>query len=82
MSELFGLVLTVQRGFKQAGVQSLLVSLWSVNDRSTSIFMNHFYLHLLQGKSRKESWRGAVEAVREAYPSPYYWAPFILLDGQ
>ncbi|WP_369695728.1 CHAT domain-containing protein, partial [uncultured Helicobacter sp.] len=31
------------RGFKQAGVNSLLVSLWSVNDKSTAAFMSAFY---------------------------------------
>lgn len=75
---IFGL----QRGFKQAGVQSLLVSLWSVNDRSTSIFMQSFYHHLRNGYSRYESWRKAVESVRKEYPDPYFWAPFIILDAK
>lgn len=74
-------VFGLQRGFKQAGVQTLLVSLWSVNDESTSMFMTRFYESLLQGDSRQQSWRNAVETVRESFPSPFYWAPFILLDG-
>lgn len=74
---IFGL----QRGFKQAGVRSLLVSLWSVNDRSTSLFMTEFYQCLRAGGSRFEAWRKAVERVRKDYPDPYYWAPFILLDA-
>lgn len=74
---IFGL----QRGFKQAGVHSLLVSLWSVNDDSTSLFMTTFYENLISGENRQKSWRKAVEKVREKYPSPYFWAPFILLDG-
>ena len=73
---IFGL----QRGFKQAGVQSLLVSLWSVNDRSTSLFMQEFYRALRSGSTRYDSWRRAVGRVRSSYPDPYYWAPFILLD--
>ena len=74
-------VFGLQRGFKQAGVQSLLVSLWSVNDNSTSLFMTTFYESLISGKSRQESWRDAVSKVRGSYPEPYHWAPFILLDG-
>lgn len=74
-------VFGLQRGFKQAGVQSLLVSLWSVSDRSTAMFMTEFYQRLLDGNNRQESWRYAVEKVRENYPQPYYWAPFIMLDG-
>lgn len=68
------------RGFKQAGAKSLMVSLWSVNDRSTSIFMTEFYRQWLATGNRHHAMRSAVAAVRTAYPSPFYWAPFILLD--
>lgn len=68
------------RGFKQAGVESLLVSLWSVNDRSTSLLMSEFYRYWLEGKPVREALEQAVREVREQYPQPYYWAPFVLLD--
>ena len=68
------------RGFKQAGVKSLLVSLWSVNDRSTATFMTTFYTHWIATGDRHAAYRNAVAAVRSEYPSPFYWAPFIMLD--
>ncbi len=68
------------RGFKQAGAKSLLVSLWSVNDRSTSLFMSSFYREWLSSGDRHDAYKKAVATVREAYPSPFYWAPFIMLD--
>ena len=68
------------RGFKQAGVKSLLVSLWSVNDRSTATFMTAFYRHWIKSGDRHAAYRNAVAAVRTKYPSPFYWAPFIMLD--
>lgn len=68
------------RGFKQAGVESLLVSLWSVNDRSTSLLMSGFYRYWLEGKPVREALEQAVREVRKQYPQPYYWAPFVLLD--
>lgn len=68
------------RGFKQAGVESLLVSLWSVNDRSTSLLMSEFYRYWLEGKTVREALEQAVREVRKQYPQPYYWAPFVLLD--
>lgn len=71
----------LQRGFKQAGVKSLLVSLWSVNDRSTALFMTSFYQKWINGASKQNAFRHAVETVRREYPSPFHWAPFILLDG-
>lgn len=74
-------VFGLQRGFKQAGVQSLMLSLWSVNDRSTSIFMEEFYRNIKNGDSRHSAWRKSIEKVRGEYSEPYYWAPFILLDA-
>lgn len=72
----------LQRGFKQAGVQSMLLSLWSVNDESTSVFMKSFYDTLQKGEGKQKAWRTAVDTVRAQYPEPIYWAPFILLDGR
>lgn len=68
------------RGFKQAGVKSLLVSLWSVNDKSTAAFMSAFYRNWIDTGDRHDAYRKAVAAVRSEFPSPFYWAPFILLD--
>lgn len=70
------------RGFKQAGVESLIVSLWSVNDRSTALLMKSFYSYWLSGRNKQEAFRYAVNEVRKVYPQPYYWAPFILLDAK
>lgn len=69
------------RGFKQAGVKSLLVSLWSVNDESTALLMTEFYNRWLGGTPMRQSLREAVKTVRARYPQPYYWAPFVLLDA-
>lgn len=71
----------LQRGFKQAGVQSIIASLWSVNDDSSSLFMTEFYTSWLSGKSKHEAMRQALNVTRSKYPSPYYWAPFVLIDA-
>lgn len=74
-------VFGLPRGFKQAGVRSLLVSLWSVNDHSTSLLMSAFYRYWLEGLSKREALRKATDEVRKVYPQPFYWAPFVLLDA-
>ena len=74
-------VFGLPRGFKQAGVKSLLVSLWSVNDKSTAMLMTAFYRYWTQGATKHEAFRKAVADVRKDYPAPYYWAPFLLLDA-
>ncbi len=73
--ELLGLT----RGFLYAGTPSLVVSLWRVNDRSTTLLMKRFYEGLLQGLSKPEALRQAAIDVKAEFPHPYYWAPFILM---
>ena len=73
-------VFGLQRGFKKAGVSTLLMSLWKVPDEETSILMQNFYQHYLSGKSAHQSLRFAQDQLIESGKSPYYWAGFILLD--
>lgn len=73
-------VFGLQRAFKMAGVQTLVMSLWKVDDNATSLMMQTFYEHLLSGKSKREAFGLAQAAVREKYLEPYYWAGFIMLD--
>ena len=70
----------VQRGFKKAGAHTLVMSLWSVSDAATKLMMTTFYEGLLSGQPRHEAFLKAQQKVREAYPEPHFWAPFIMLD--
>jgi len=73
--ELLGLA----RGFFYAGAASLLVSLWAVNDRATSEFMQAFYRRYQAGRPKPAALREAALEVKEQYDHPYYWAPFVLV---
>jgi CHAT domain-containing protein len=75
-------VFGLQRAFKQAGVKTLIMSLWKVDDAATELMMKTFYDNLLSGKSKRESFALAQQVVRESknYSNPYYWAGFIMLD--
>ena len=75
--ELLGLM----RGFLYAGARSLLLSLWDVNDRSTSVFMETFYQSWQNGLSKAEALRQAIQKVRSEEPHPYFWAPFLLVGN-
>ena len=75
---IFGL----QRGFKNAGVRSLLMSLKSVYDESTAKLMTAFYEGISKGKSKRQSLLDAQNTIKAlGYREGKYWAPFILLDG-
>ena len=43
----------LQRGFKQAGVKTIVMSLWQVNDNATSLFMSQFYKNLTDGQTKQ-----------------------------
>ena len=73
-------VFGLQRGFKKAGAQTLVMSLWSVGDDTTQLMMTSFYEALLDGLSRHDAFLKAQDAVRNTYPEPFDWASFIMLD--
>lgn len=74
-------VFGLQRGFKQAGARSILMSLWKVDDKATQLLMTEFYGNLLEGDNQYEALRKARLSVRDAFPNPRFWAAFILVDA-
>jgi CHAT domain-containing protein len=82
-------VFGLQRAFKMAGVQTIIMSLWKVDDHATQILMTEFYNNWVGKKqSKREAFRNAQNAVRYAkdangeylYSKPVYWAGFVMLD--
>lgn len=75
----------LQRGFKKAGVNTILMSLHKIDDEATKILMVEFYRNLMSGKSKLQSLKDAQKYLRQVedgkYDDPQYWASFILLDG-
>jgi CHAT domain-containing protein/Flp pilus assembly protein TadD len=69
------------RAFLYAGAGSILVSLWQVDDESTSDLMVTFYRYLQKLGDKSEALRRAkLEAIDNSrYVHPYFWAPFILV---
>lgn len=75
-------VFGLQRGFKNAGVHTLLMSLRQVDDQATTELMTQFYHHLMAGNTPNQSLRKAQQHLRKnGYDDPQYWASFIILDG-
>lgn len=76
-------VFGLQRAFKLAGVKSLIMSLWKVDDDATQLLMTAFYQNYLSGMSKREALLAAQKCVMNTpgFENPYNWAAFILLDG-
>lgn len=71
----------LQRAFKLAGVQTIIMSLWKVNDAATQMLMTEFYSKWIVNKmSKRKAFEAAKQKVRAKYPEPSCWAGFIMLD--
>ncbi|MCB9266137.1 MAG: CHAT domain-containing protein [Lewinellaceae bacterium] len=73
-------VISLARGFLYAGANSVVTTLWSINDQVNSQLMEDFYRFLKQGYSKSEALRLAklrqVEQSGGFQAHPAYWAAF------
>jgi len=72
----------ITRAFLYAGGQSIVSSLWAVNDQSTAYMMNRFYDGFVHfGESKAEALRCAALAVKKttAFEHPWHWATLCLI---
>lgn len=76
-------VFGLQRAFKKAGVNSILMSIDKIDDRATQLLMTEFYKNYVKGVSKQESLKRAQKYLREEteYKDAKYWSSFILLDA-
>jgi len=71
----------LQRAFKIAGAKYLIMSLWQVPDKQTSLLMATFYKKWLELKMTiPEAFHAAQKELREIGLDPYQWAGFVFLD--
>jgi len=76
-------VFGLQRAFKLAGAQTIVMSLWKVDDYATKEYMKKFYeIWLSNGMDKQKAFKEAQRWLRETkeYSSPYYWAAFVMMD--
>ena len=75
-------VMGLQRGFKKAGVKSIIMSLKEVPDLGVMEFMQSFYEHLKDSTPIHEAFNKAQTYMKSKYPDiPDIWASFVLLDA-
>ena len=68
-------VFGLQRAFKMAGAQTILMALWQVDDNATQMLMTAFYRYYSKGISKREAFRKAQQEVRnytETKTVPHY----------
>lgn len=57
----------IQRSFKIAGVNTMMMSLWQVDDEATSLLMKSFYTHYLEDLDKRDAFKKAQSEVMEYY---------------
>lgn len=73
----------LQRAFKKAGVKTMVMSLWDVDDMIGTELMTAFYKNLLDesyAMDKRKAFDAAKSLIRDKYREPYYWAGFVMLD--
>ena len=99
------------QGLKKAGVNTIVASLWHVDDTATTLLMTRFYSHLNDADQpcTQDAMRRAQQDLRQIsltttseryafnpstlgrrkvkttkqtnFAAPFFWAPFIVIDG-
>jgi CHAT domain-containing protein len=72
-------VIGLSRSLIAAGAPSIVVSLWAVNDSSTSLLMSEFYRNLKTNPDKAQALRQATLTTKKNFPNPRDWAAFTLI---
>ncbi|MEO6326848.1 MAG: CHAT domain-containing tetratricopeptide repeat protein, partial [Thermoanaerobaculia bacterium] len=67
----------LRRALAIAGAETVIATLWRVDDELSSHLVEKFYGYLVNGFGRAESLRRAQMDVRSARSHPMYWAGFV-----
>ena len=69
----------LQRAFLVAGAQTLIMSMFKVNDEATQKLMSNFYSKWLATGKKRQSFLEAKKELRNEYKDPIYWGAFIMI---
>jgi CHAT domain-containing protein/tetratricopeptide (TPR) repeat protein len=72
-------VVGLSRAFVTAGVPSIVVSLWAVDDAATAELMVEFYDQWRQTGDKAQALRQAMLTTMQNHPDPRLWAAFTLI---
>ncbi|MEL6558059.1 MAG: CHAT domain-containing tetratricopeptide repeat protein [Bacteroidota bacterium] len=76
-------IISLARGFAYAGVPSVVMSHWQVDDQSTKEIMEKFYQYLSEGQTKSSALRQAKLSYLESAPAtkkhPFFWSAFVVI---
>ncbi|MTI22635.1 CHAT domain-containing protein [Fulvivirga sp. RKSG066] len=80
-------IMSLGSAFQYAGCSNIIMSLWQVNDMTTTAIMENLFNNLKQGQPKDEALRRAKlsflsEPKNKFFHHPYYWSAFVLYGDQ
>lgn len=76
-------MISLANAFNYAGSESILTGLWKIDEQASSILMDHFYPHLLDGLPKDEALRQAklsyLKNAEGRMLAPQYWAGLVIM---
>jgi len=80
-------VMSLARGFLYTGIPSIIMTLWSVDDRSSAELIKYFYKYLWEGDNKNIALQKAkIDYLRKTKNPdklhPRYWAGYVLIGDE
>ncbi|MCD6092340.1 MAG: CHAT domain-containing protein, partial [Bacteroidales bacterium] len=79
-------IMSLSTGFQYAGVPSVVMTHWDVNDKYSADLISGFYAYLAQGLGKNIALHRAkmdmINSGSAMYSHPYYWAGFTLIGNE
>ena len=72
-------VFGLQRAFQVAGAESIIMSMWTVDDDATQTLMTNFYEEWLKTGDKQQAFITAQKRLKESRGAPYYWGAFVMV---
>lgn len=69
----------LQRAFLVAGAETLIMSLWKVDDAATQELMTNFYSNFMKLGNKQKAFKQAQLQLMTKYKDPYYWGAFVMV---
>jgi len=70
----------LKQALKQAGVGTIVFSLWQIPDDASAMLMQSFYNFIIQGIHPRLALKKAQSNISKVYKQPYFWAGFSIID--
>ncbi len=69
----------LQRAFQVAGAESIIMSMWTVDDAATQELMTNFYNEWIKTGDKQKAFVSAQKILKEKWKAPYYWGAFVMV---